>query len=362
MRRSGFVLVVIMCLLLTGCRVLPTPREMGDMALLRTVGIDPAQRGVSMTVSTGPQAKGTQGERQPALCLSVEGESLSGAALAAQGESDKYVFFGYVDQLILGEEQVQKGVDPVLNWFATDEELSLGARLWIIRGDTARAAVESGGEEGVDARLSNFQRDAAVGAAPISRTAEEVAIALNELGCAYVSALTLEGETPALRADGYAVLSGDGLAGYLDGEAARGLELLAEKPMADVLELKYSEGAAAVRVTSAQIDCEPVFDEDGLKRLDLTCRVETEIAQQEGELSREEREEVQRLTQIQLERRLRTALRQLQEWETDCTALSSRVALAAPWYERTMRKDWPGQFSQVEVRTQVKVTLGIGRG
>ena len=116
-------------LLLSGCSatLLPYAREMGDMALLRTMGVDAGEGDyqVEVTVSTGKRAYGLQGESQPSLVLSAQRESLSAACLAMQGLSDSYVFYGYVDQLLLGEELSKRGVWPVLDYFAQDVELGL---------------------------------------------------------------------------------------------------------------------------------------------------------------------------------------------------------------------------------------------
>ena len=109
MRRVGSVLVsaFLMGALASGCgkAALPYAREMGDMALLRTMGVDAGEAAgqVRVTVSTGARAAGLQGEGQPTLILSALGDSLSGACRSLQGLSDSYVFFGYVDQLLLGE-------------------------------------------------------------------------------------------------------------------------------------------------------------------------------------------------------------------------------------------------------------------
>lgn len=65
--KGAALMILSACLLLTGCSGLPYPREMGDMALLRTMGVDWAQDALSVTVSTGPRARGLQGEGEPAL-------------------------------------------------------------------------------------------------------------------------------------------------------------------------------------------------------------------------------------------------------------------------------------------------------
>ncbi len=57
--------------------------------------------------------------------------------------SDKGYRF-YVDQILLGEDLAERGVRPVLDYFARDSELGLGAQLWLIQGATAREALSTG--------------------------------------------------------------------------------------------------------------------------------------------------------------------------------------------------------------------------
>lgn len=57
--------------LLPGCggERLPYAREMGDMALMRTMGVDTGEGGAEqlhVTVSSGRRARGLQGEAEPA--------------------------------------------------------------------------------------------------------------------------------------------------------------------------------------------------------------------------------------------------------------------------------------------------------
>ena len=171
------------------------PGDGGTWPLMRTMGVDTGEGGAEqlhVTVSSGRRARGLQGEAEPPLVLSAERESISSACLAMQGLSDSYVFFGYVDQLLVGDELARTGLRPVLDYFGRDVELGLGAQLWLIRDGSAQEAVESGGEEGVDGRLSTLQTDGKLGVAAISRTAGEVYTDLLEQGAAFVPALMAE--------------------------------------------------------------------------------------------------------------------------------------------------------------------------
>jgi len=351
MRKLAFMLA--QCLLLAGCTGLPQPREMGEMALVRTVGVDAAKGGVALTVSTGPRATGVEGQKQSALVLNGEGASLSAAALRLRQKSENYIFFGYADKLLLGEDP--GSVSDILGWFAQDGELGLGAKVWLLRGSGAKQAVESGGDAGVEGRLTALEQDGSLTAAPMTRTAGEVYIALLDRGCAFLPALTLGEElTPA----GYAVLRGEELAGFLDGDAARGLELLTERPAAEIMEVALPGNQVSLRLNGAQLDCKPVFEDGKLIRLELKSRVEARAEQWHSRPDAREREQLRAALEEELGRKLGLTLSRLREWKTDCTAIGGRVALAAPWHWDELEDNWQEIFSTVEYVLEVEVALG----
>ena len=345
-------LMLAQCLLLAGCTGLPQPREMGEMALLRTIGVDAVENGLSITGSTGPRASGVEGEKQSPLVLNAEGASLSAAALQLRQKSDRYVFFGYVDKLLLGEETGD--FSDVLGWFAQDGELGLGAKVWLLRGCAAKDAVESGGEEGVEGRLSALELDGKLAAAPMTRTAGEVYIALLDRGCALLPALAAGEElSPA----GYAVLRGEETAGFLEGEEARGLELLCERPPAEIIEADLPENHVSLRLTGAQLDCRPVFEGGELVRLELTARVEGRVEQWSGRLSAQEQEWLRAEAAQKLREKMTLTLERLRDWGTDCVGIGSRVGIAAPWHWDSLEENWPEIFSTVDFSLEVEVSL-----
>ena len=189
-KRLAAAVLAVSAALLAGCgkAALPYAREMGDMALLRTMGVDTGEKDgdLRVTVSTGEAGRGAPGEGQPPLILSAEGGSLSSACLAMQGLSDSYVFYGYVDQLLLGEGLALEGIQTVLDYFAQDVELGLGTQLWLIRGDTAQGAVQAGEENGWTAACPPFRRTARWGRRASPARWGETSAALLEWGSAYL--------------------------------------------------------------------------------------------------------------------------------------------------------------------------------
>ena len=345
-------------LLLAGCSGLPTAREMGDMALLRTLGVDTSPAGVAVTGSTGPRARGMKGEGEPALTLSADRASLSAACLAMQGQSDSYVFFGYVDQLLVGQALAEEGVRPVLDYFARNAELGLGAQLWLVRGASARDALSAGGEQGVDSRLETLQNDSEMGVANLTRTAGETYTDLLELGCAYVPALSPAGDGGVLLTEaGYGVLKGDTLSGFLEGEAARGLELLAGGPSSDILDVNLPGGPASVKVTSARTKSALNFRGNTPSALKLSCQIEARLSEYRQRPEGEALDRIRAELESRERERIEEALDRLQTWGTDCTGLGAGAGMSRPARWEAVREDWAEWFSRVPVEVTVQIKI-----
>ncbi len=359
---AAICLIAGLMLTLSGCgRGLPQAREMDDMALMRTIGVDAGEQSglLTVTVSSSRRSRGIQGEEEAPLILRSERPSISGACLAMQGLSDSYVFYGHVDQLLLGEKLARQGVLETLEHFSQDKELGLGTQAWLIRGETAGAAIQAGKETGVDNRLSSLQADGEMGAAGLSRTVGEVLSDLLEDGGAYLPALQLsqneQGDT-ALLEYGYGVLRSGALVGWLTGEGARGLELAEERPGADLLEFEE----ATVRVDTAALTCTPLITDGILQGLELDLRLTAQVEEehQEGVDRGELREKLQEREQ----KRLLLALEQLQQWNTDCLGLARTAGAAQPEYWGLICQQWQERFPMLELQVKCTATLiGAGR-
>jgi Ger(x)C family germination protein len=349
-------IVLALCLLLTGCAGLPTAREMGDMALLRTLGVDPSPAGVAVTGSTGPRARGLQGEGEAALTLEADQASLSAACLAMQGQTDSYVFFGYVDQLLIGQALAEEGVRPVLDYFSRNAELGLGAQLWLVRGAAAREALSTGGDQGIDARLETLQKDGEMGIANLTRTAGEVYADLLELGCAYAPALSPAGDA-ALMETGYGILKGDALAGFLEGQEARGLDLLVGGSAADIAEVELPDNRVSVKITSASTKSRLEFQGNVPTALNITCKIEARLSEYQERPVGEGMEALQTELERQERACLEAALKRLRAWGADCAGLGARAAMTHPAQWRAVQGDWSGWFSRVPVEILVEVRI-----
>lgn len=368
MKKAAFAaLAAALALLLTGCgggTLLPYAREMADMAMLRAMGLDAGEGRVELTVSTGRRSGGFDGERKDALVLSAGGKSIASACLAVQGLGDSYVFYGYVDQLLLGEELARQDITRALDYLLQSPELDLGVQLWTVRGSTARQALQNAGDGGAARRLSQLQTDGELGAAGISRTAGEVLTALADGGSTYLPVLDLvsaeegdggEGAEMVLRSGGYGVVRQGRLVCFLTGDAALGLELLEGHGAGRIADVELPGGVrASLRVDGTNLKCKAVFQGEELTGLEVLCTVEARVLQSGQVLKEDELEQLRReLERLEGERVVR-ALELSQYWDADFANLRRRAGLSDPAHWAAIRAQWEELFRSLDIRVEVR--------
>lgn len=353
---------VLMLTLLTGCgdrALLPYAREMGDTALLRTMGVDRGEDEMTLTVSTGSRAGG-----QEALVLSASGPSLPAAALAVQSLGDSYVYYGHVDQMLVGEKQAAHGLSELVDYLAREPQLGLGVQLWVVCGGTAAQAIETAGAQGVPERLVQLNTDGELGAANISRSAAQLMTVLARQGSTYLPALTLlparegdggQGGEQTLVPGGYAVVRQGRLVCRTDCEVSRGIELMEGKSSGNVVYLTLEDGTGVSLVLDdARTACRPVFQGEELTGLDVTCDLTARVAQTGRRLTSEDLEQLQQgLEQMQGERIVR-ALELGQYWDADFLGLERRAQLARPDKKERIREQWDDVFRSLNLRVEVR--------
>lgn len=361
--------LVLVCVVLlgtlTGCGSrswLPYAREMGDTALLRTMGLDGGGERIELTVSTGSRSGG-----QGALVLSAFGTSVPAAALAVQSLGDSYVYYGHVDQLLLGEELLLGGVAPVVDYLAREAELGLGVQLWAVRGGTAGQAIRTAGGQGVPERLAQLNTDSELGAANISRSAAELMTVLARGGSTYLPALELlsaregdgnEGGERTLVPNGYAILRQGKLVCWVDDDTARGIELMEGQAFGQVADLTLPDGTeVALVVDEVRTRCRPVFQGEELTGLDVMCDLTARVAQTGRRLNEDDLRQLQQHLERMEGERMVQALELGQYWDADFLGLERRVQMTRPDRKNAVREQWGEAFRSLNIRVDVRGTV-----
>ena len=246
MKNGKWALLLALLLAAKGSGLLPQGRGLEERRLVTALAVDGSEGEIALTAVTGVRAS----EGEEAEVLTGTGDSLAAACRELRGGSARRTYLGQTEQLLLGEGQDLK---ETLDFVVTDRELRLDTLLYIVRGaagETLKASAKLvAGETG--------------GRDPRGRTVGEVLPRMGTEEYALVPALAPEEEgvlTPA----GWAVLGSQGLAGYLEGEAARGADLLSGLEKEQVVTLPHG----AVELTAARI-----WAVDGVLRCSLTGRI-----------------------------------------------------------------------------------------
>lgn len=338
MRRiTALLLAGLAALTLTGCRrgpgLLPYAREIEDMELMQTLGVDRAGEGqVEVTASSG---SGDPAEGA-ATVVSGQAGTISAAVLGMQGEGSSYLYFGHVGQLLLGEELPGRGWSPPWTIFSGMWRPGWTPPSIWVRGGTAGKAITAAGEDGSAAdRLEALAEDAGLLAGSMPRTVKDALSDLYAQGATFLPAVEAD---EALTAAGYGILKGDSLAGWAEGDAALGVNLVLGQVDADVVELPLDGGGvAALRVVGARTSVRPVMDGGALTGLSLTCTLDANMAEGNLDLRTEEVHASLEAALAQVEEaRIRSALELAQELDADYLGLLRRAALARPWHKEAL--------------------------
>ncbi len=349
--------------------------EIEDTVLLRTLGVDMATQrldGVAVTASSGERPAVGDSPGQAGVVLSAQADTVSAARTMMQSYGKDELFFGDVEQVVVGEGLAQRGLDDLLALMARDPELRLEARLWVVRGGSA-SDVLFGGEEsgGVDDRLDAMESNADQGAATLPRTAREALVDLARSGTTFLPALAqgpsrpgdgAEGDTTVSTA-GYALFRDGALCGWAAGEEAHGIHLLLGRADGGLLECAAPDGArVALLLTDVRTGYTPIFRGGALAGLEVKCKVEARLAEVRGgdALSREELAWLEAETARLCRTRMETALSHSRALEADYLNLRQRAALSAPWRKDELEQDWEEGFPGLAftVNVQVKVAGG----
>lgn len=331
------LLLFLALIFLSGCSgYLPQPQEMGNMLLLRSFAVD-KEENWQVTSSSGQRAG------QEPLVLTGSGRTLAGASQNLHAASEHSVFFGYVDQLILGKSAMGADLYEVLDYFTQDSQLSLGTGIWLHLGE-AQTFLE--GDVDSVAYLHSLQEESRLGLAGICRKTGEVLADLKGNGKSYLPILT--SEEGKILENGYAVLDDGEIVGLLQEELATGLMLL--ECHSHFQELSLPQGNYAVSVQQIKSNIWGTWDDQKLISVDICLSVEVDFIGN----SQDEKALLTAIGDV-LSAQGAETLSQLQFWDCDALNLGNALALGSPPHKSLLENQWETWFPEVDFHLTVKV-------
>ena len=282
MRRAAAFLLALALSGLSGCSraLLGNYRNIEELQVIQTLGLDGREGGVFVSFSTGRDASGREVVR-----MGAEGESISGAMQALQGYSvSGELFFSNTGYILLGEEAA-RDAGSCLDYIERASEIRLDTPLFVVRGAEAGPLVTAGGGEDGDITeiMSSLERFIERRAAGYLPTCADIARSLARSGaalaCAIAPARAPDGDYLTAVSRGYAVLRDGELCGYVEGDAA-----LAAAAFLGGAGEKYVEvDGMTLKLISCGARMEPVWDGGELAGLEMALEVQASVIEARSE-------------------------------------------------------------------------------
>ncbi len=366
MRRKLTCLLTAL-LLLGGCGEKGTfgsVREIDQLALVQTMGVDRTGALCTVTVSTAAE----EGQ----VLLKTKAVTLSRALGEMQDYTEKkYIFYGHTRHLLLGPEAARDFFGECLEFVERDGELRMDTKLYVVRGSSAEDAVAlpGGGEESVGDALDSLEKDVSLLSESHVFTCGETAEALAERNCALVSALRLaepenilQGEDRRLLLSaGYAIIAEGSLAGWLEPDLARGANLLMQQRGGDLIEAPDGRGGwFAAALTGSRASFLPQYGEGELTGLTVRLALCCTLSELQQTLDLREEETVRRMEEgiAEVEAwRVSEVLRISQEMGADFCGLEKAVRRAAPLRFDRMKTPWEERFPDLPIAVEISAKL-----
>lgn len=236
LRAAALALAAFTLITQTGCSlstgIYSNFRAIEHLQIVGTLGLDAAAAGVRLSASGGAPSDG----EQPAV-FENSARDLISAMDALQDLSDNaQLFFAHTQHIVLGRDAAQQGIGTLLDFVERDVNLRMGTELFVLRSGEAGALLRDAAQQGgISETLDTIRRETSVSGASHVYNFRSTAVALEEYGAALVCALRTqdaqdkrqpESEAPAVSADGYGILKGTKLVGFIDGGEAEAVSLV----------------------------------------------------------------------------------------------------------------------------------------
>ena len=268
-------LILTLSLLLSGCSgsIFTNYREIEQMQLIQTLGVDRIGNRLSVSVSGGHSSETTKLNRMTAAGPSM----LSAMELLQDYTASEQLYYAHTRYVLLGETVVQDALPELIDYMARSPQLRSDIPVLIVRNGTAGDLVLRCGQEDTDItdalksiiRDSQRRGDCTIFTLQslISDVAESKAALLAAVEPRPLTDTEPQAEpeeiTPILT--GYGILKDTKLAGYLDLEDARGVNYLRNKTGTESITLPQvgQAGQVTLTLTRSRVKTAPVFAADG---------------------------------------------------------------------------------------------------
>lgn len=376
------ILLISVCCGCSANPLFPEKVKMDQLAMVQLLGVDSADGDkIKVTVlerdiedvEMGQSAQGGSSESTANSAkdspghISAEAETLAKAQTQLQIKTQKDLFFGHMDYLIIGDLAATEGIYEYTSYIIRESVIPLNSLMYIAKGEAGKLM------ERADKMpyflpdyLNIFMNNKDISFQTSEKTIMDFfADSNSDQGISVVPLIEVTDEkNPQPVLNGYAVLKDYKKISYLEGDEAKGYNILHNQYNNENLQIRDSEGenaALTVDYMSAQII--PEIKKGVLQKVYIHCKVKSNVAEDQGKDDFNKDEVVAHAENEQkkiIEGYIKSVLEASQESGCDVIELFKSVRIMDSNYYNSVRKNWEEIYKNVEF--DISVNSKIQRG
>ena len=363
------IIIIVGSLNLSGCAgsIYSQYREIEQMRVIQTMGIDKAESGVKLSLASAGSKNSTT---VPAI-LSGTGKSISTALQRIRNYScEESLFCAHVGHILIGEDAAKSGIENILSYICHSSEIRVDLPVYVLINSPAHKAMNEVGNENksvteilqaVQSALNERGESHLFTAAEIIRSIEKNGSALV---CALEYATASENDAEKTAAIyGYGIFKDYSLVQLIDKEASIGVGFLLNKlGICELIVKDINGNTVALEINRGKSKVSPIWNDNGdLKGLDVQAEVSAAVLEISGKGSDldDPRYEDQLIAQLEAEisKRISSVLQLSKKLGADFLDLSGKVQYAAPGKYRKAVTDFEYLLPNLEISISVKGKL-----
>lgn len=399
--QKGIFAVIILSLMLWNENIMPIRREMTEIELVKTAGLDkssdpkfkydevivrPKQQATQSGGSGGSQGGGSSKETQKVF--TVRCQTFSEGIRSFQTYLDKNLPGSHIKVFILGEEFCKNEMSLGMDFNARDYEVRLNIGIYIAKGSSAKDFIEktvNGEYELSDKILSMEKNNDAKNISYKTTILDVLKILSNKEGVGLIPTLKiispkgdkgfeLTGETDQPNEvnktdnnetffdfDGYGVIKDDKLIGYLDREQSITANLIMNRHAGMNIDIEADDGGMySFGLIKAERSFKFNFNDDKLSEIVINVNLETnidEVATKENDINAELIKKLEQKQSDKIKKQMEDVIQKMKEYKCDFLNLKDDFRIQHPFKYEKMKDNITDILCNTKVTVNVKTGI-----
>ncbi|MEW9669295.1 Ger(x)C family spore germination protein [Ammoniphilus sp. 3BR4] len=363
------LLSLVILLSLTGCW---DKKELNEVAVVIGAGVDKKDNNYRVTAQVikpvASQGGTSGGSELPTWSLSADGKTIMDAIRALNKISPRRLYWPHMQVIIFGEEMAREGTASVLNWFERDRDSRSGTYVIVTKGkaeDLLNQKIELGNVAA--AAMADFLDTAELRQIDARRTT------LRD----FMEFLTTEGIDPALdvidpkdirgkpetyQLSGLAVMKGDKLVGYIEGQKAMGIDIAYQKFQYGIITVPFNENGDffSYQVTDLRNNVKTDVT-DGTMKISMDIFIEGNLSDNTGSeemvLQPEKMRQAEKQIQKEVIQSIQQTFKEAAELESDLYGIGREIRRHHPDFWHQVKEEWPSRLKEVQLNIKVEANI-----